>query len=408
MNRLRDSIDVLASRGAPRGADQVFFAASGGNSKRRINIPQRIAGGRELPLRTLLRRPWLTFAAAFAAVLVVGAGLAALTRSAEPPSSAGTRPIATTNTSEPEEDVGEPELAISPTTTREPQETTDQLNEILEPNSVLVVSFGDDWVKQDQWPIEAYTDVATGCPAFDHLLKIDDRGGYKATWSDGTNRLSQQVASLGFEAQTYLDTAQNLPDLCPTIHLGSLDLNVANTDLDGVVAYQLSAFPIPDPGRQGQVPDFDIESQAWVITLRRANVISVLTIEANGGLNHSDVDILASIARNALDSAEPDSLGPVTRPEEPEPQTPGSVPGTHTLTFDATDCRNNGSVSADGLEWQLVDPVPFEWIGLGPQPGELTIIDEYFATFVAGDGTELRVTIGGQEALCISSNPDDR
>ena len=393
MNRLRDSMETLATRGTPRGADQIFSAASAAMAERRSEASAEATREGDTVAGTATtrpRRPWVAFAAAFAAVLVVGLGFVALTRSGEAPNNVGTETIASTAASEREESAG-----------------IDELDEILEPHSVLVNSFGDSWVKQDQWEIEASTAVTTGCQAFDELLMIDDWGGAEATWSNGTSRLSQRVADLGFEAQAYLDTARDLPDSCPIIDLGRLVINVSRPALDAGVVYQLSAFPVPDPASGGHIPEFDVESQGWVITMRRANIVSVLTIEANGDLSPSDVENLASIARNALEAAEPEALGPVTRQEGPKPQAPGPVPGTHTLTFDDAECRDIGTVPVDGIEWELLDPVPFEWRDLGPQQGNLTIIDDENAKFVAADGTELRVTIGGREDKCFGWVDDD-
>lgn len=55
---------------------------------------------------------------------------------------------------------------------------TGELDEVLEPEDVLVESFGDGWVKQDEWYVESSADSATRtCPAFDELLSIAATAG---------------------------------------------------------------------------------------------------------------------------------------------------------------------------------------------------------------------------------------
>lgn len=379
MSRIQDSLDTLASRGRPRGADQIFSAASTAVGTRRSESLAETRHGDDIVVATAPtqpRRPWVAFAAGFGVALAMGLLLIV----ARPADNAATGDA-----------VGN---------------ETGLLEEILEPNAILVDSFGDDWAKQAQWDIETSTDVKTSCLAFDELLLIDDWGGVEAVWSNGTSRLSQRVASLGFEAQSYLDTARDLPDSCPTIDLGGNEISVRRPELDVGVVYELTAFPISDPASDGLIPKFDADSRGWVITMRRANVVSVLTIEANGDLSLSDVAELASIARGALEAAESEATGPFSRPERPEPQVPRTVPGV-TLTFDDVVCRNGGTIPVGEVEWQLLDPVPLEWRGLGPQQGDLTIVDDENATFAAADGTELRVTIGDYTGECFGWDDND-
>jgi len=407
MSRVRDSLSTLASRGKPRGADQIFSAASTALGTRQSGSLAETKLGDDLMVvspTTQPRRPWVAFAAGFGVALAMGLLLFAVVRPAD---NAATGGAVGNETGELKETVetGELEETVE---TGELEETveTGELEEIVEPHNILVGSFGDDWAKQAQWEIETSTDVTTSCLAFDELLLIDDWGGVEAVWSNGTSRLSQRVADLGFEAQSYLDTARDLPDLCPTIALRGGEIGVSRPELDVGVVYELTAFPIPDPASDGLIPEFDAGSRGWVITMRRANVISVLMIEANGDLSPSDVEDLASIARGALEAAEPEAIGPISRPERPEPQIPGTVPGV-TLTFDDVVCRNGGTIPVGDVEWQLLDPVPLEWRGLGPQQGDLTIVDGENAAFTAADGTELRVTIGAYQQECFGWDDDE-
>ncbi len=284
---------------------------------------------------------------------------------------------------------------------------TGELGEVLEPEDVLVESFGDGWVKQDEWYVEPSVDATTRtCPAFDDLLSIDDRGGTVATWSNGASRLAQQVADFGFDAQAYVKTARDLPQACPVVEIEGTEVGVSRPELDVGVAYELTAYPVADPATAGGMPEFDAGSQAWVITLGRANVVSVLTIEAGGELQPDDAEKLASIAGRALDAAEPEATGPFREPEGPAPQTPGTVPDV-ILTFDNVDCRNSGSVLVGADEWELVDAVPLDWRDRGPQHGDLTIVDDQNAVFVAHDGVELRVTVGAHPDECIGWDDDE-
>jgi hypothetical protein len=74
------------------------------------------------------------------------------------------------------------------------------------------------------------------------------------------------------------------------------------------------------------------------------------------------------------------------------------------LTFDTELCRNSGTVEAFGEVWELAGSVPLGWRTAGERDGILTLIDSQNATFIADDGTELRVTLGGPEDICFPWN----
>lgn len=77
---------------------------------------------------------------------------------------------------------------------------------------------------------------------------------------------------------------------------------------------------------------------------------------------------------------------------------PAGLAGTAVL---ADGCRNSGTVTADSVTWELVDPVPLDWLARSPMPGDLHITGEFEATFVADDGVELRMSNGATEDECV-------
>jgi hypothetical protein len=77
------------------------------------------------------------------------------------------------------------------------------------------------------------------------------------------------------------------------------------------------------------------------------------------------------------------------------------TPTAALLIFDTALCRNSGSVEAFGEVWELADSLPLGWRTAGERDGMLTVIDDQNAAFIADDGTELRVTLGGHEDICF-------
>jgi hypothetical protein len=72
------------------------------------------------------------------------------------------------------------------------------------------------------------------------------------------------------------------------------------------------------------------------------------------------------------------------------------------LIFDIQQCRNSGTAEAFGDVWQLADSVQLGWRTSGERDGMLTVINDQNAAFIADDGTELRVTLGGVEDICFT------
>lgn len=66
------------------------------------------------------------------------------------------------------------------------------------------------------------------------------------------------------------------------------------------------------------------------------------------------------------------------------------------------DCRNSGWVEIGGVLWNLAEPAPVAWQGLGEQNGQLSPIDDDNALFVADDGTRLSLVAGAVETECIA------
>ncbi|MDX1744847.1 MAG: hypothetical protein R3324_02820 [Halobacteriales archaeon] len=95
----------------------------------------------------------------------------------------------------------------------------------------------------------------------------------------------------------------------------------------------------------------------------------------------------------------PADVGTAGIPEVPEP---GTTFRDVALVFDSDECRNNGSVEAGTVTWVLAEAVPLEWRHESPKNGSLTVVDEVDARFEADDGTQVRVTVGEQRAVCTT------
>ena len=79
-----------------------------------------------------------------------------------------------------------------------------------------------------------------------------------------------------------------------------------------------------------------------------------------------------------------------------------------TLVFDDDLCRNEGSVTHDGVAWTLADGMPTAWRTLGRVDGTLVVSEQpELATFIADDGTELVVTTGATTAECLGWDDDE-
>lgn len=173
----------------------------------------------------------------------------------------------------------------------------------------------------------------------------------------------------------------------------------------GEDGFELSVSPLPDTATTGLVPQVDPGSRTRVILLHHGGAVSVLSIEDDGALEDIDMEWLVATAMKALASVSPEPTASI-----PEPRRHTGVPGaamTAVLTFDSEVCRNDGTVEAFGVVWELADPVPFAWQGMIPKEGLLTIVDDWDAAFAMADDTELRVTIGAIEDYCFSWDDDE-
>lgn len=84
MNRLRIALEGLASRGTPRGADEIFSDATKSRGSPISESLVRIDQGDEIMVSSTVSRrrhpAWLMFAAAFGAVLIVGLAVTLVVR----------------------------------------------------------------------------------------------------------------------------------------------------------------------------------------------------------------------------------------------------------------------------------------------------------------------------------------
>jgi hypothetical protein len=151
--------------------------------------------------------------------------------------------------------------------------------------------------------------------------------------------------------------------------------------------------------------DITMPARTGMARERHSSWIGVISGEAVGSLpprflppqSRGSLPQQSRVERGGTDgpgSSPSSTVVPVTAP-------PGSATSA-LLIFDTEQCRNGGTVEAFGEVWQLAASVPRGWRTSGERYGMLTVIDSENATFIADDGTELRVTLGAQEDICFT------
>ncbi|MDH4277552.1 MAG: hypothetical protein OEZ14_06320 [Acidimicrobiia bacterium] len=102
------------------------------------------------------------------------------------------------------------------------------------------------------------------------------------------------------------------------------------------------------------------------------------------------------------------ATGPIEQPSPPP--TAGDQVVDDVVLRLGFDCFENSAISIDGVVFGPIDPLPEEWIWLVEVRGRATIGGE-LATFVADDGTTLRLSSGATNSACtyweFDENPPD-
>lgn len=271
---------------------------------------------------------------------------------------------------------------------------------IIEPRNALVSDFGSGWTEVTSWYVEAHTEVASGCQAWDTLAKIDDRGGNSTAWVTGEAELTHRVTSLSWTAASYVELAEKLPDLCTRALIADESVTFDRIEpfsQEAVEGFTISAYPRFSEANVGQDPSLDPDHSAWLVYVVRDNVVSRLAISSAGGVDRAEVERLTSIMIEQLESAPYDLVGPVDPPEGPpsfEPQIFENV----SFSLGSPECSDSGEVQAGGAGWRTNDSAPPEWRNRNVV-GDLSV-DGTSGTFTSEDGSTMAMTTGFVQASC--------
>lgn len=279
------------------------------------------------------------------------------------------------------------------------------LDAIIEPEHALVEDFEGGWTLTDLWYVEAQGVVSSGCEPFDRLTTLGDWGGSVTVWRRGDRELVHRATDVNWEALTYLESARELPGTCSRVEVDGVVVDVSKLDseLAEAVGYSLSAHPMPE-GPEGEQISFDVSRGAVVALIARENVISSLVLSTDEGSAHDEVTRLVEVMQSYLSAAPVEAVGPFPKPAPP-PQATGTTDPV-TLRLGGSDCRNDGTLEAAGVTWELADPVPLSWRGQVTVTGSITMAGTT-AMFRAEDGTTLSLSSDGVSAECIGWEDDD-
>ena len=299
------------------------------------------------------------------------------------------------------------------------------LDAVLEPMNAVVDDFGDGWELVDRWFTEGpEVEWDTGCDSFDELDVFARSGPQTSLWRSPTADLVHRVQSLDFQTPVYATATANVAQDCPTITPDGRTVTLTAIDADALSGYEdegvtilavgFDSFPVASRNADLASPVFEPDRPTWQITLTRHNTVAQVTYSPDPG---TDVDFanppeelvqVVGLAWEKLSAAPIEASGPFEQPSPPPTAGDQVVDGVVLrLGFD---CFENSAISVDSVVFRLIDPLPEEWIGLVEVRGRATIEGE-LATFVADDGTTLRLSSGDTESKCtyweFDENPPD-
>lgn len=253
------------------------------------------------------------------------------------------------------------------------------LDAVIEPANAIVDDFGEDWSQADQWYTEGgITEWDSGCQAFDQLDAIFNHGLPTTTvWTSDTGDLVQRVASLDWEASSYVDLVRATPLDCPTITLGQTTVELRSVDATLLTAgdeatevgstqqasshqygaMELDAFPVADRETDTGNPELLPNRTTWMVVTARHNVVSQLIFAPTDGTGRDQLRSLVATMEAALDRAPIEAEGPIVKPPPPP-----------TVEYQVIDREEPcGSVIVhEGAITGTIDPASRQLIGDGP------------------------------------------
>ena len=303
------------------------------------------------------------------------------------------------------------------------------LDAVLDPMDAVVTDFGDAWEPVDRWSAESpAADWDTGCSGFDELDRFARSGPETSVWRSEHADMVYRVQSLGIEAPAHARLVATVADVCPTITPDGATVTLTAVDSDAVFGHEgenittsaigLDALPVASPETDATGPVFEPDRPTWQVTLTRYNTVAQITYApASGTAGPAEVDFsippeeliqVVGLVWEGLSAAPVEFTGPVEEPNPPP--TAGDQVIDDVVLRLGLDCFENSAISVDGFVFRLIDPLPETWIGLIEVRGRATVEGE-LATFVADDGTTLRLTSGASETECtyweFDENPPD-
>ncbi len=302
------------------------------------------------------------------------------------------------------------------------------LDAVLEPMDADIADFGSGWELIDRWFTEG-PDVEwdTGCRPFDELDVFARSGPATSVWASESADMVYRVQSLDFLTAAYADAAATVAAHCPTIELDGEPVALTSIDAGSVFGHEgeditvsaigFDSFPVASRDTDLTSPVFERGRTTWQVTLTRHNTVSQVTYAPDPGATAGDIDFAAppeelvqivGLAWEGLSAAPVVATGPIEQPAPP--QTAGDQVVHDVVLRLGFDCFENSAISVGGLVFGLLDPLPDEWQGLTEVSGTATIEGE-LATFVADDGTTLRLSSGDRPSVCtyweFEENPPD-
>ena len=292
--------------------------------------------------------------------------------------------------------------------------TNPTLDAVLEPMNAVVDDFGPGWEPVDRWFTEGpEVEWTTDCGPFNDLDVFARSGPDTSVWRSESAVMVHRVQSLESETAAYAGAVAVVAEACPTITAEGPTVTLTTIDAgaafghDGedisVSAIGFDSFPIASREADLSTPIFDPNRPTWQVTLVRYNTVSQViyspTAASVVGFDDPPEELRQVVGQawEELSAAPVEATGPFE--QSGPPPTPGDQVVHDVVLRLGFDCFENSAISVGGIVFRLIDPLPEDWLGLIEVRGSATIEGE-LATFVAEDGTTLRLSSGATESSC--------